>query len=136
MPAGELPRGQVEAYLADTQVKPSFGGKVFCVPDVLGTRLRGTPAGVIVKEYVYADCQEYYPKAGHLELGTGAVLPVVITARRDGNGYSLVGSQTLPDGGGGREIFPPLIRWRLGVAEEGSPDRPDPSAQAAAYFRL
>ncbi len=132
---GELPRDQVEAFLADTLVKPAFGGRVFCVPDVLGTRKQETASGAIVREYVYAYCQEYYPGAGRLELGTGESVPVVLTARRTGGGYSLVGFQVPPDGGGGLEIFPPLIRWRIAAAERAV-DLIDPAAQASAYFRL
>jgi hypothetical protein len=135
LPARELSREQVGAFLAGTLVKPSSGGKVFCVPDVLGTRLREAPAGALVREYVYARCQEYYLTAGRLELGTGASVPVIITARWAGAGYSLIGFRAAADDAGGLEMFPPLIRRRIAAAER-LPDPPGPSAQAAAYFRL
>lgn len=135
LPARELPREQVGAFLAGTLVKPSSGGKVFCVPDVLGTRLQEAPAGALVREYVYARCQEYSSTAGRLEPGTGASVPVIITARREGLGYTIVGFQAAADDGGGLEMFPPLIRRRIAAAER-LPDPSGPSAQAAAYFQL
>lgn len=133
LPVRELPRGSVTAFLEGAALRPSFGGKVFCAPDVLGTRLQETAAGPVVREYAYARCQEFYPVRGRLELGSGASVPVIITARRAGAGYSPVGYQVAPDGGD-LEMFPPIIRRMIGGAER-SPAPPGLTDRAAEYFR-
>lgn len=135
LPARALPSDLVTPYLAANVVRPESGGHVFCAYDSLGARLQGAGADDAVTEYVYATCQEYYVDTGRLRLGAGARQPAVVTARRTPAGYVMTDYLEALDGAGNRDLFPPLVLWKIRRLERTA-NTLNPAAQAKAYFGL
>jgi len=92
--AAEL-RDVTKTYLESHLGVAGFGGKSFCAYKVMEL----DQSEERLREFVYAVCQEYYLKNGVVEEGTGLGLPVVLTLRRTGLMYQVVGHQTPGDGG-------------------------------------
>lgn len=90
-----------------------FGGKVFSAYQVLGKE----EAGDTIKEYVWVLCQEYYLSNGQAKLGTGVMLPVALTIRRQENDYRVISHRAPRDGNlyltDIREIFPKDVQGDL-----------------------
>jgi hypothetical protein len=97
----------VKAYLVKNVGQASYGGKIFCACDMLGTEPRNDGLDV----YVWALCGEYYLDNGHLTLGTASSLPVALSLQKE-NGHYTVTSYEVPRDGidygpSIQRIFPP-----------------------------
>jgi hypothetical protein len=84
----------VENALMENIGQTSFGGKVFCSYDVLGSEARSDGMDV----YVWALCGEYYLDNGVLTLGTGSSMPVAIHMQKAGRVYEVVSCEIPSDG--------------------------------------
>ena len=84
----------VENALMENIGQTSFGGKVFCSYDVLGTEAWADGMDV----YVWALCGEYYLDNGVLTLGTASSLPVAIHMQKAGRVYEVVSCEIPSDG--------------------------------------
>jgi len=81
-------------YLADKVGIVGFGGKVYCAHKVLDVEM----SGEIVNEYVYAVCQEYYPRNGELQQGTGTGMPVALLIKKQDTTYQVISHRIPGDG--------------------------------------
>ena len=84
----------VESMLVEMVGQASFGGKVFCAYDVLGSEVSDETADV----YVWALCGEYYLDQGALTLGTASSLPVALHMQKSNGEYRLTGHEVPGDG--------------------------------------
>ncbi len=75
----------IKDYLPKNIISPSFGGKVFCADDWLGSESKNENIYV----YAWVVCSEYYLTEGKIEEGTGTSLPVVLTAVKSNSGYQI-----------------------------------------------
>ncbi len=71
-----------------------FGGKVFCAHKVLDVEV----SGEMVNEYVWALCQEYLPRNGKVQQGTGTGMPVALLIKRQGSTYQVVSHRNPGEG--------------------------------------
>lgn len=93
----------IKRYLEENIGIAAFGGKVFCAYDVLGEKREG----IIINEYLWALCLEYYLKDENLKEGSGISLPVALAIEEQGQ----IVSHRIPRDGSYygpdiREIFP------------------------------
>jgi len=86
----------VNDYLVKSIGQASFGGRVFCAYDLLGTDNRAEQADV----YVWALCAEYYLDGDTLTMGTASSLPVSIHLQASDGEYQVSGSEVPMDGMG------------------------------------
>jgi hypothetical protein len=97
----------VENALVEDIGQASFGGKVFCSYDVLGSEARADSADM----YVWALCGEYYVDNDMLTLGTASSLPVAFHMQKAGSAYEVIGFEIPSDGmdymPSIQRIFPP-----------------------------
>jgi len=129
----------IEKYLEEELVSPSFGGKVFCAHHLYGWEYNKTTATYYA--FVWAYCQEFYPKDGTLAQGTGVSEPVRMAVEK-ANGEFLIVSRDEPADGSNysasiKQMFPPQY---ADLAIKGEP-KPDPlidqaEAKAKKYFGL
>jgi hypothetical protein len=91
-PAGNVSPDEISAYLAGKIGSASFGGRVFCAHQLLGSDADHL--------YLLALCEEYYPKDGMLELGTGISVPVVLVLGHSDGRDSITGHVLPVDGEG------------------------------------
>jgi len=84
----------VNDYLVQNFGQASFGGKVFCAYDVLGTESRDDRADV----YVWALCGEYYLDNNVLTLGTASSLPVALYVQESDGKYNVIDHEFPGDG--------------------------------------
>ena len=82
-------------YLVEIIARPGFGGRMFCTHKVLDIDAKDG----IVNEYLYAYCQEYYPKTDGIAKGTGMGFPVALQFKKQIPGYQVVNHQKPRDGG-------------------------------------
>ena len=86
--------GLTDGYLTENIGKTGFGGKAFCTYKALD--IEETEQGV--NEYLYVVCLEYYLNDGHLKMGTGLGLPVVLSLQKENKTYKAVGHKIPRDG--------------------------------------
>lgn len=99
-------RKPVKDYLEENIGNSGFGGEVFCAYEILGEE----KLGILVNEYLWVMCQEFYLKEGNLKEGTGSSLPVAFVLQEEGDSYKVIDCK-IPQSGAEygqdiREIFP------------------------------
>ncbi len=107
-PAGKLPPKEILAYLSQNVGSAGFGGQVFSAFQVLGSDASHL--------YVWALSQEYYPKDGMLEMGSGVSVPVVLKLELVDGQEKIVGFVLPVDGegyGASIKVSFPQKTWRL-----------------------
>jgi hypothetical protein len=110
----------IKTYLATNVASRGFNGQSHCAYEVLGAE--ATDRGYSL--YLWALCQEYYPKDNKLELGTGSSFPIALVVRRNGDQLEPVSHRQPRDGALYAEDMPTLFpKSVLDILQSESVDR-------------